>query len=64
MLSCFVDSGHRFLTASWTWRLASGLEIPNPEIWSLIQQKKPLCSLAETRGVGVAGELFLFSEWQ
>jgi len=59
-----VDSGHRFLTASWIWRLASGLEIPKPEIWSLSQQKKPLCCLAETRGVGVAGELFLFSEWQ
>jgi len=64
MLSCFVDSGHRFLTASWIWRLASGLEIPKLEIWSLSQQKKPLCCLAKTRGAGVAGELFLFSEWQ
>ena len=64
MLSCFVDSGHRFLTASWIWRLASGLEIPKPEIWSLSQQKKVLCCLAETQGVGVAGELFLFTEWQ
>jgi hypothetical protein len=64
MLSCFVDSGHRFLTASWTWRLASGLEIPKPEMWSLSQRKKPLCCLAETRSVEVAGELLLLSEWQ
>jgi hypothetical protein len=64
MLSCFVDSGHRFLTASWTWRLASGLEIPKLEIWSLSQQKKLLFCLAETHSVGVAGELLLLSELQ
>jgi hypothetical protein len=61
MLSCFVGSDHHFLTASWTWRLASGLATPKLGIRSLSYQKKLLCSLAETHNAGVSGEILLTS---
>lgn len=56
MLSCFVGSGHHFLTASWTWRLANGLATPKQAIWNLSQLKKPIFCPTETHNARVSGE--------
>jgi hypothetical protein len=51
-----VGSGHHFLTASWTWRLANGLATPKQAIWNLSQLKKPIFSPTETHNARVSGE--------